>query len=283
MGDYAKDQVAEAMDKPTITGDAVEHYLRLAPGKRAVAFCASVAHAEHVADAFRASGIPASFLDGSLDPAERDKRIKDFEAGRTLVLTSCDVVSEGFDLPAIEVAILLRPTKSLSLYLQQVGRALRVFEGKEYAIILDHVGAISSHGLPDEDREWSLEGITKKKRAANDNMPDVNITTCPMCFTIHMSAPECPTCGHKYAVVPRTGPKQQDGELVELTAAAKEQLRRRAEIEKQKARKQRLNAEHQCQSLDDLIQLGKDRGYQYPRQWAERRWAFIENGKKRTG
>lgn len=281
MGDYAKDQVAEAMDKPTITGDAVAHYLRLARGKRAVAFCASVAHAEHVAEEFGKAGIPASFLDGSLDPGERDKRIKAFEAGTTLVLTSCDVVSEGFDLPAIEVAILLRPTKSLSLYLQQVGRALRVFEGKSEAIILDHVGAIATHGLPDEDRDWSLDGVTKKKRGANDNGPDVNITTCPMCFNIHLRAPECPGCGHEYKGVIRTGPKQQDGELVELTAAAKEQLRRQAEIEKQRARKDRLSAEHQCQSLEDLIELGKARGYQYPRQWAERRWEFI--ARRRTG
>lgn len=284
MGDYAKDQVAEAMDKPTITGDAVEHYLRLARGKRAVAFCASVAHAEHVADAFSAVGVPASFLDGSLDPAERDKRIKDFESGKTLVLTSCDVVSEGFDLPAIEVAILLRPTKSLSLYLQQVGRALRVFEGKEYAIILDHVGAIATHGLPDEDREWSLDGVTKKKRAANDNQPDVNIQTCPMCFTIHMPQPQCPTCGHIYTAAQRREMKQVDGELVEITAAAKEQMRRQAEIEKQKARKQRISQEHQCQSLEDLIELGKSRNYSYPKAWAEKRWQFIESSRKqRTG
>jgi len=228
MGDYAKDQLAEAVDKPSITGNSVEHYQRLTPGKRAVAFCVSVAHAQHVAAEFRGAGVPAEFLDGTLDALERDRIIKRFEAGETLVLSSCDIISEGFDLPAIEVAILLRPTQSLSLYIQQVGRALRTFEGKTEAVILDHVGAIKTHGLPDEEREWSLEGVKKKKRAANDNGPDdqeVKITTCTQCFTIHRPAPECPTCGHVYPIKERKV-EQHEGELVELAAEQVEALRR---------------------------------------------------------
>ena len=235
MGDYAKDQLAEAIDKPSITGDSVEHYKRLTPGRRAVAFCVSMAHAQHVAAEFRQAGVPAEFLDGTLDALERDRTIKRFESGETLVLSSCDIISEGFDLPAIEVAIMLRPTQSLSLYVQQVGRALRTFPGKTEAVILDHVGAVSTHGLPDEEREWSLDGVKPRKRAAaNDNEPDVNITTCPKCYTIHRPAPACPNqdfngsgqpCGHVY---PPKGRRvdQQDGELVELGADQLEALRR---------------------------------------------------------
>ena len=247
-GDYAKDQLAIAIDKPSITGDAVEHYRRLATGKRAVAFCVSVAHAQHVAAEFMSAGIAAEFLDGTMDALERDRTIKRFEAGETLVLTSCDIVSEGFDLPAIEVAILLRPTQSLSLYIQQVGRALRTFPGKDEAIILDHVGAVVTHGLPDEEREWSLDGVKKGKRAANDNNePDVKITTCPKCYTIHLPEPECPTCGHVYPIQARKI-EQSDGQLVELGEAQLEAMRRQKRV-----------MQGQAQSVEDLVRQGISR------------------------
>lgn len=246
-GDYAKDALAKAMDKPTITGDAVQHYLRLASGRRAVAFCVSIGHAQHVAAEFDAAGVRAEVLDGSLDPTERERIIKRFEAGETKVLASCDVISEGFDVPAIEVAILLRPTQSLSLYLQQVGRALRAVYGpgfdlstvegrlaaiaagpKPEALILDHVGAIVTHGLPDEDRDWTLDGITKKKRSKKDDdeEPEFKITTCPHCFTIHRAAPACPTCGHEYPIVERPAPVAAEGDLVELNSTQMDALKR---------------------------------------------------------
>lgn len=248
MGDYARDQLAGAVDKPSITGDSVAHYQRLTPGKRAVAFCVSVAHAQHVAADFMAAGVPAEFLDGTLDALERDRIIKRFEAGLTLVLSSCDIISEGFDLPAIEVAILLRPTQSLSLYVQQVGRALRTFPGKVEAIILDHVGSVATHGLPDEDREWSLDGMKpKKKKAANDNEPDVKISTCTQCFAVHAPAPECPACGHVYPIKERKV-EQQDGDLQELTDTAMEALRRQKRV-----------MQGQAQSVEALVAQGISR------------------------
>lgn len=243
-GDYAKDQLATALDKPAITGSAVEHYKRLCDGKRAVAFCVSVAHAQHVAAEFNDAGVPAEFLDGTMDALERDLIIKRFEAGQTLVMSSCDIVSEGFDLPAIEAAILLRPTQSLALYLQQVGRALRVFPGKSVAIILDHVGAVVTHGLPDEERGWSLDGVRKGKRAANDNEPDVRVTTCTKCFAIHLPAPVCPNCGHVHPIAVRKL-QQVDGDLVELTDAQMDTMRRQQRMLQGKA-----------QTLDDLVAQG---------------------------
>ena len=227
-GDYAKDDLDRAMDKPVITGSALEHYRRLADGRRAVAFCVSVQHAEHVAAEFNAAGIRAESLDGTMDATEREARINRFSAGETLILTSADLISEGVDIPAIEVAILLRPTQSLALYLQQVGRALRTFPGKTEAIILDHVGAVRQHGLPDEDREWSLDGMTKKKRQPKDD-EDADavdrVSTCPKCFSIHLPAPECPTCGHVYPEKARRV-EQEDGQLQELTGDQLEQMRR---------------------------------------------------------
>ena len=254
MGDYSKDDLAESMDKPTITGDAVMHYRKLCNNRRAVVFCVTVAHAEHVRDSFNAEGIASESLDGTLEPNERDARIKRFEIGLTLVLTSCDVVSEGFDLPSIECAILLRPTKSLSLYLQQVGRALRVTKGKTEAIILDHVGAAMRHGLPDTDREWTLEGRKKKPRKNDNDEPDVNIKTCPSCYAVHDSKlKQCPVCNHVYVVV-KTQIQVMDGELVELDKA-QVILQRKTEVKN-------------ARDFDSLVALGRSRQYKYPEQWA---------------
>ena len=125
MGDYVQKQLEAAMVKTVITGSAVKHYGKYASGKKAIAFCVSVRHAMDVAKDFREAGYTASHIDGGMNEEERDGVLKAFEEGRVQVLTSCDLVSEGFDLPAVEVAILLRPTKSLGLYLQQCGRAIR--------------------------------------------------------------------------------------------------------------------------------------------------------------
>ncbi len=248
-GDYAKGQLAQAVDKPKITGDAVEHYQRLTTGKRAVAFCVSVEHAQHVAAEFEKAGITSAFLDGTMDPSDRDKVLKRFEAGEVRVLTSCDIISEGFDVPAIEVAILLRPTKSLSLYLQQVGRALRVFPGKVEAIILDHVGAVLTHGLPDEDREWSLDGIKRrpKKKAELDELDEhgvESVRACPRCYTVHLPGPSCPSCGFEYPVASRAV-DQADGELQELTGAKLEAMRRA-----------RRAMQGQAHTIEDLVRQG---------------------------
>ena len=225
-GDYAKDQLAAAMSKSSITGDAVSHYVRLASGKRAVVFCVSIAHAQSVSQEFLNASIKSEFLDGTMDASERDKAIKRFESGETLVLTSCDIVSEGFDLPAIEVAILLRPTQSLSLYIQQVGRALRTFDGKSHAIILDHVGAVMKHGLPDEEREWTLEGVKKKPKLKEEQ---TSIQTCTQCFAIHEPAPVCPVCGFEHPVRERKI-EQTEGDLVEIGDAELESMRRQKRV-----------------------------------------------------
>ncbi len=131
MGDFKNRDLAAVMDKPAITGDAVSHYLQLARGKRAVAFAVSIEHSRHVVAQFIAAGIPAAHVDGKMHHATRDAIVASFVAGDILLLSNCDLLGEGFDVPAIEAAILLRPTQSLSLHLQQMGRALRPFPGKD--------------------------------------------------------------------------------------------------------------------------------------------------------
>jgi DNA repair protein RadD len=180
-GDYEPKALAERVDRPTITGDAVSHYRRVCSGQPAIAFCASVAHAKHVAEQFRAAGFRSESIDGSMADTDRKRLIDALGTGKMHVLTSCEIVSEGTDIPVVAAAILLRPTQSLALHLQQVGRALRpvyvpganvatregrlsaiASSAKPRAVILDHVGNTLRHGLPDEGWEWSLEGKPKR-------------------------------------------------------------------------------------------------------------------------
>ena len=252
-GDFARNQLADAVDKPTITGDAVRHYLKLAPGKQAIAFCVGIDHSRHVAEQFRSVGIRAEHVDGTEDSRRRARIMDRFAAGDIQVLTNCDLISEGFDVPAVEAAILLRPTQSLSLYLQQIGRALRPQPGKT-AIILDHVGNVLRHGLPDDDRDWSLEGRDRRGGGKQAD-PDIQVRQCPKCYACHAPAPVCPSCGHAYETQGREV-EHVEGELEEVDLDA---LRRQRKREVGRAR-----------SLEDLQKIEAARGYRPG--WADHVW-----------
>lgn len=244
MGDYAKNDLSNLVDKPKIIGSAVDHYKKLCPGTPAVAFCVSVAHAEHVAEEFRSAGFLAYSVDGSMEDEMRKSILGGLENGSVQIVTSCDLISEGTDIPAIGCAILLRPTQSKGLYLQQVGRALRPCEGKEYAYVLDHVGNTEAHGLPYDVQEWSLEGETKK-RGKKKQEAAIRVDMCESCFAVYEPAPVCPMCGHVNKVRDST-PKQVEGDLQEITSTVKKEKR----IEQGKT-----------ETLEDLKKLARERGY----------------------
>jgi len=246
-GDYAADQAATAMDRPTVTGDAIAHYQRLAQGQRAIAFCCSIDHASHVAASFNAANIPTATLLGNTP--DRDAVVAAFDAGSVQILVTVDVVSEGFDIPAASCAILLRPTQSLGLYLQQVGRVLRPAPGKQAAMILDHVGNVHRHGFPDDHREWPLaDGVrTTSVQAAP------SVRTCPECFAAFKPAPICPVCGANCVPETRRPIKEVAGELRELN---REYVRQRIE-ERQRGRREQGRA----RTLPQLLALAKERGY----------------------
>lgn len=248
-GDYAKAEAAASVDKPTITGSAVEHYRRHCNGAPALAFCVTVAHADHVAQTFGRAGYQAASIDGTLDGGTRASRIDDLANGRLNVLTSCEIVSEGTDIPVVACAILLRPTQSLGLYLQQAGRALRPYPGKERATILDHVGNCRRHGLPDDDREWDLNASKRSKRE-RDTEATLPIRQCEMCYHIYRPAPTCPKCGHAN-VRPAARPEEVPGELEKVTAAKPEEERKRAEAK----------FLEELRELRELRELGRRRGY----------------------
>jgi superfamily II DNA or RNA helicase len=278
FGDYKQKDLAAAMDKPTITGSAVEHYSKICPGAPAIAFCVSVAHAEHVAAEFRAAGYRAASVDGSMGDGQRKGLITALGRGNLDVLASCDIISEGTDIPVVTAAILLRPTQSLSLYIQQGGRALRpvyapghdlrtkggrlcaiAASSKKFAIILDHVGNCLRHGLLDEDREWTLDGKPPARSGTKEFEAVVNVKQCPKCFAVHDKQPSCPLCGFVYEVADAV-PEQVEGELQEVTpeeiAAIKEDRRRRQGAAK---------------TLEELKAFGKEMGYKPG--WAPKVWA----------
>ena len=248
LGDYDKTQLSGLMDKPTVTGDAVAHYRKLLNGQPAVAFCVSVAHAQHVAEQFRTAGYKSEAVDGAMELTERQRILDGLGSGAVQVVTSCDIISEGTDIPAIAGAILLRPTQSTGLYMQQVGRALRVIEGKTQAVILDHVGNCMRHGMPDDEREWSLEGVVKRGRKAAED--EVRAKQCKSCYAVyHVGKTVCPACGAAPEGKPRVV-DVQEGELVRVEAARKQQ---RAEVGR-------------ARTLQELERIERERGYK--RGWA---------------
>ena len=227
-GDYTMPSMREASEKSTITGDIVDHYLRLAAGKRGITFVVDVQTAERTAQAFIDAGVPAAAVSAKTPDAVRNATIDKFRRGVILQLVNVDLFGEGFDVPAVEVVSMGRPTQSLGLYIQQFGRALRVFDGKEFGIIIDHVGNVARHGLPDAIVNWSLFD----ERAGRGAIRDPNVlptTNCTACFqTYERIFRACPYCGHVEEPESRSEPKFVDGDLVEFEEAFLQQLRMKA-------------------------------------------------------
>jgi superfamily II DNA or RNA helicase len=251
-GDYAPEQAAAELDKPSITGDAIEHYQRLGRGCGAIAFCCTTAHAEHVAAQFRASGITSQTVLGTTSVQDRELAINNLATGALQVLVSVDVISEGTDVPSVGCAILLRPTQSEGLYLQQVGRVLRPAPGKDHALILDHVGNVHRHGFPDDVRTWTLDDA--RRRTGKGGPPAPAVRTCESCFAAFKPAPVCPCCGAECAA-PAREIRQTDGELQELAREAVARARR--------------SDQGQARTLQQLIHLGQARGMRNPVAWAK--------------
>lgn len=159
-GDFAGGE-ALAERASVVTGDAIREYRTHCTGRSAIAFCVTVAHAEQTAAAFRDAGFRSECVHGGTPKDERDALIASLGNGGIDVLTSCEIISEGLDVPSVGAVILLRPTASLIMCLQQIGRGMRPAPGKDCLIVLDHAGNTVRHGAPEEDRIWSLAGVEK--------------------------------------------------------------------------------------------------------------------------
>ena len=209
-GDYAARELDEAMNRQALVGNIVEHWQRHAGGVRTVVFAVSIAHSRHITERFREAGVAAEHLDGVTPTPERDAILARLDRGETLVVSNCGVLCEGWDQPSVKCAILARPTKSTGLYLQQAGRILRPWN-EIAAVILDHAGCAHEHGLPQDDREFSLEGA-KRRRPSKDAIAPVR--ECPACFlVVSLATRACPACGEAL-VASREPPEEVAGDLV---------------------------------------------------------------------
>lgn len=247
-GDFNADQVRKAVHKSHITGDVVDHYLKLAPGKLGVTFAVDVEAAVEIAAAFRARGVRAEVVSAKTPDGLRQQILRQFRNREILQLVNVDLFGEGFDLPAIEVVSFARPTESFALFCQQFGRALRLMlspdaakihtsltdegrraaiaaSGKPVALIIDHVSNVLRHGLPDAEREWSLG---RRERRAKKDFDGIPLRVCgnAECVQPYERVLKCcPFCGHYPLPVARSAPEFVDGDLTELDPETLKALR----------------------------------------------------------
>jgi superfamily II DNA or RNA helicase len=195
-GDFDERDLKNACDRPELVERIVDEWKRLTPDKRTIAFCVDIEHARHVADAFNAAGIPADVVEGGTPIKERQQLYAKLREGTLLVLTSCNVISIGFDEPSVEVGLLLRPTQSRALHFQQIGRVMRISPatGKEHGIILDQAGNLQRLGFPEDVQSYHLP--THKEPGQQRSVP---AKQCPTCSSLIWSfLLECPHCGHQW-------------------------------------------------------------------------------------
>jgi superfamily II DNA or RNA helicase len=216
-GDFAVDQLSNAMSKGIIIDGAVDEYARLCSGVPAIVFCVDIDHSQLVAERFAARGFKAAHVDGNTEADERRDLIAALGTGEIQILCNCGLISEGLDVPSVVAVILLRPTKSLTLYMQQVGRALR--PGKPKALILDHSGNTFRHGLVDAPRTWSLAGRPKGERQG-----EAPLCRCEQCAALNpIAALVCSECGAQLREPPSKR-ESRIGPLVELHHVATNHL-----------------------------------------------------------
>lgn len=218
-GDFNAKALRERVVDSHLIGDVIGHYQKFGNNQSFIVFSTDVETAEETAQAFRQHGISCQALSGETDAGVRDAELDKFESGETLGLTNVDLFDEGFDVPALTVCIMARPTQSLAKYLQMVGRALRIMEGKTHAIIIDPVRNWERHGMPDWPRQWSLDDRAKSSRTgADDTVP---LKSCKHCTQPYEAFyPQCPYCGFAPVPVERKAPEQVEGDLFELDVDA---------------------------------------------------------------
>lgn len=220
-GDYDKKEQTNKMKERVVVGSVIQHYKEKLNGLPTVCFCVSIEHCHIMEDEFKAAGFRSRTVHGKMNRSDRDASIDGLGTGEVQVLCSCDVISEGVDVPVIAGAILLRRTKSLGLYLQQVGRALRPYPGKTEAIILDHAGNFYEHGHVLKERDWSLMAKKRNKRDKDDIKPP-EVSVCPKCSGVWPGLPRlCPDCGYNLQedrdrAEGRKPPKEIEGILREV-------------------------------------------------------------------
>lgn len=227
-GDYKPQALRKASRNSHIVGDVVENYMEQGAGKQGITFVTDVEIAGEVAQQYTRAGVRAEAVSAQTNEAVRNDIIERFRRGELKQLVNVDLFGEGFDVPACEVVSMARPTESFGLFMQQMGRAVRTSEGKEFGTIIDHVRNYHTHaqrrGMPDNYSNWTLDRRDRKARRTRDEdvMP---VTTCEECFRSYEAIhPACPFCGTKPIPQARSRPEHIDGDLTEFTPEMLRQL-----------------------------------------------------------
>lgn len=209
-GEFIPGQLAQAMDKEALTRAAIDEVMRLCEGRRSwLLFCTGVEHARHVAEEIRGRGITCGVVTGDTPDHERAWLLAEFKAGRLRAMTNCDVLTTGFDAPCVDALIMLRPTKSTGLYVQIVGRGMRVSPGKENCLVLDFAGNIERHGPIDEIK------VRSKAKADESSTSGAPVKECPQCQSlVPISVMICPDCGHAWAQKPSHEATASDADIL---------------------------------------------------------------------
>lgn len=224
-GDYTPKSLQAEAERSKIIGDIVDNYLVWAFGTQTIVFTISVDTSNEVAQRFNDTGIIAKAVSAKTPEYERFQTIREFRERKIAVLVNCDLFGEGFDVPGVETIIMARPTKSLGLYLQQIGRGLRPATGKTRALIIDHVSNVREHGLPDRPRLWTLDGRDRRKKQDRDP-DDIPVTTCTECYRVYERIHRaCPYCQHEPVPIGRGSIEQVDGDLTLLDAGTLAKMR----------------------------------------------------------
>jgi len=239
-GDYDERALAKAVDTKVLVGSIVEHWQLHAQGARTIAFACSVEHSKNIVAAFVAAGIPAEHVDGETPAEDRAATLARLASGETRVVSNCSLFTEGFDSPGVKCVILARPTKSLTLYMQCVGRGMRpdpAFPELKTCLVLDHAGCAHEHGLPQDPRDYSLEDGKRSRRTG-----EAPIKQCLSCFAINpTTAVTCEECGTPFPSKEKATLKEEDGTLKEI----EDNEERRQKLEEARISKLRKK----CQAL----------------------------------
>ena len=250
--DFNNEQLGETMCDRKIYGDIIKYYRQLADGKQSLAYCVNIKHSKSICDLFNDNGIPACHMDASTPENERDRLMNEFKAGKYKVLCNCNLISEGITLPECECCMLLRPTQSETLYIQQACRCLTPEIGKK-AIIIDFVGNVYTHGMPTEARTYSLNNNIKVRNSSRE--PDVIVRECKNCLRVYKgNGPICPYCGYNNGKTQKQIEEDKKAELERITEM------------KRKAAKQEVGM---AKTEQEIINIGIKRGYKNPKFWAK--------------
>ena len=256
-GDYNNQELGEAMSSKKIYGDILKYYRQLGKDEQAIAYCVNIAHSQDVCSMFNLEGISAKHIDSHTPEKDREKIMQEFKEGKFKILCNCNLISEGITLPNASVGLLLRPTLSMPLYIQQSMRVLTPVEGKK-ARIIDYVGNVFKHGMPTQDRDWSLQNKVKEYDNENED-GTLKIRVCQECFSTFETAPICPYCGAEYEISPV---EIQNFKEIELRKVEEEkEAKRQQYLSNVESRVSTYTQANECKNWVELTQWVKMKGY----------------------